>query len=96
MPPPTAPELRLFTLAVALFALIVWYLWARREDHIGYVVPILLWLLNLTGYQIVRMIDFGIAADTISYWGIGLMLQATLTLAGIGFILWREKPHEYS
>lgn len=89
--PPQAPELRLTVLAVAVFGLIVWYLWARRKGHIGYVAPILLWLINLSAYQVSRIVDPGITADTMSYWGIGVNLHAALTLAGIGWILWREK-----
>lgn len=88
--PPQAPEWRLAILAIAIFALIVWYLWARREHHIGYVVSILLWLLNLAAYQISRLIDPGIPAETMSYWGIVVMLHAVLVLAAIGWILWRE------
>jgi hypothetical protein len=81
----------MLTLAVALIALFIWYLWARREKNLSYVLPIFLWLLNLAGYQIVRIYGFGISANTLSYWGIGLLLQATLTLAGIGWILLKEK-----
>jgi hypothetical protein len=81
-------------LAVALLALIVWYLWGRREKHIGYVIPILLWLLNVSGYQISRIVDPGISAESMSYWGIYVLLHAALTLFVIGGILFLEREHE--
>jgi hypothetical protein len=85
---------RIPTLIIAVIALVVWYLIARKNKQFLFTLPVTLWLVSLIAYQVIRLFVPSKAGDALSYWGAAMMLHAAIVLAGVGWVMLKDKYYD--
>ena len=89
---PTQDAYRLLALLLGVIGLILWSLYARKSKRWGYAAPVLLWLGNCTAFWIWTTFirPPGMMLEQANAWSAIVQLQALITLALAGLLLWLD------